>query len=36
MSYLGARTLEEMKEKATFIQITGAGMAESKPHDIEL
>ena len=36
MSYLGARTLEEMKEKARFIQITPAGVAESKPHDIEL
>jgi IMP dehydrogenase len=36
MSYLGARTLPELKANASFIQITGAGMAESKPHDIEL
>jgi IMP dehydrogenase len=36
MSYLGARTLPEMRARAIFIQITGAGMAESKPHDIEL
>jgi IMP dehydrogenase len=36
MSYLGARTLAEFKENATFIQITGAGMNESQPHDIEL
>jgi IMP dehydrogenase len=35
MSYLGARTVPEMKEKATFVQITPAGLAESRPHDIE-
>ena len=36
MSYLGARTLEELQENASFMQITLAGMTESKPHDIEL
>ncbi|HEX8918987.1 MAG TPA: IMP dehydrogenase [Chloroflexota bacterium] len=36
MSYLGARTLEELAEKATFVQITNAGLSESRPHDIEL
>jgi IMP dehydrogenase len=36
MSYLGARSLEEVKSRATFIQITGAGLYESKPHDVEL
>lgn len=36
MSYLGARTLEELQANATFVQVTGAGIAESKPHDIEL
>jgi IMP dehydrogenase len=32
MSYSNARTLSELKENAEFIQITGAGWAESKPH----
>jgi IMP dehydrogenase len=36
MSYLGARNLCELKERATFIQITSAGLTESQPHDIEL
>ena len=36
MSYLGARTLEQLQENAQFIQITGAGLQESQPHDIEL
>lgn len=36
MSYLGARTLEELQENAEFVQITAAGLAESRPHDIEM
>jgi IMP dehydrogenase len=36
MSYLGAHDLAEFRANATFIQITGAGMRESEPHDIEL
>lgn len=36
MSYLGARTLEEFRANAQFIQITGAGARESEPHDIDL
>lgn len=35
MSYLGARTLPELHENATFVQITSAAMRESQPHDIE-
>ncbi|MDG7005984.1 MAG: IMP dehydrogenase, partial [Nitrososphaerota archaeon] len=35
MSYCGARTVEELQEKAEFIQITSAGYKESLPHDIE-
>lgn len=35
MSYLGARTLTELQENAEFVQITSAGLAESRPHDIE-
>ncbi|HLJ66495.1 MAG TPA: IMP dehydrogenase [Chloroflexota bacterium] len=36
MSYLGARNLCEFREHAEFIQITGAGVNESNPHDIVL
>jgi IMP dehydrogenase len=35
MGYCGARTIAELQE-AKFIQITGAGLAESHPHDIEM
>lgn len=35
MSYCGARTVPELREKAEFIQITSAGYKESLPHDIE-
>jgi IMP dehydrogenase len=35
MSYLGARTLNELQENAEFVQITAAGLVESRPHDIE-
>ena len=34
MGYVGAKTLEEMVEKAEFIQITSASLKESHPHDI--
>lgn len=32
MSYVNARTLEEFRQNASFVEITGAGMAESKSH----
>ena len=35
MSYLGARTLEELRENAVFIRITESGFRESLPHDVE-
>ena len=35
MSYCGARTLDELRELATFVPITGAGMRESLPHDVQ-
>jgi IMP dehydrogenase len=35
MGYCGARTIAELQD-ARFIQITGAGLAESHPHDIEM
>ena len=32
MSYLGARTIEEMEEKAEFVRMSNAGWNESIPH----
>ena len=32
--YIGAKTIPELQEKAAFIQITQASLAESHPHDI--
>lgn len=34
MGYVGARTLEELRERGRFVRITGAGREESHPHDI--
>ena len=36
MSYSGASSLEELQEKAIFIRMTGAGLKESGPHDVEV
>jgi IMP dehydrogenase len=36
MGYVGARTLDELKGKARFIQVTGASVQESHPHDISI
>ena len=35
-SYQGAHSLPELKENAEFVQVTGAGIKESHPHDILL
>ncbi|RLF75626.1 IMP dehydrogenase [Palaeococcus sp. (in: euryarchaeotes)] len=34
MGYVGARNIEELKEKGEFVIITHAGVKESHPHDI--
>ena len=36
MGYCGARNLSELWERARFTRITGAGMAESHPHDVSI
>jgi len=36
MGYCGARTIEELRRKARFIQITQAGLRESHVHDVIL
>lgn len=35
MSYCGTPTIDELRGNGQFIQITSAGMRESRPHDIE-
>lgn len=34
MGYVGARNLQELRDKATFMRVTQAGVRESHPHDI--
>jgi IMP dehydrogenase len=36
MGYVGARTLEEMRERARFVRITNAGLRESHVHDVSI
>ncbi len=36
MGYLGCRTIEDMHEKATFVEITAAGVRESHVHDVQI
>lgn len=36
MGYVGAKSLEELRAKARFIQVTGASVQESHPHDIAI
>lgn len=35
MGYCGCGSVQEMKEKALFIKITGSGLKESHPHDVD-
>lgn len=34
MGYVGCHTIDELRTKAKFIKITGAGLIESHPHDV--
>jgi len=36
MGYTGCANIGELHEKAQFVQITGAGLKESHPHDIQI
>ncbi len=36
MGYCGCHTVQELREKAQFVQITAAGLRESHPHDIHI
>jgi IMP dehydrogenase len=36
MGYAGCATIEEMRSRAEFVQITSAGMRESHVHDVQI
>lgn len=36
MGYLGCETIEELHDRATFVQITSAGVRESHVHDVQI
>ena len=36
MGYVGCKSINEMREKAEFVQITSAGMRESHVHDVQI
>ncbi|WP_313468416.1 IMP dehydrogenase, partial [Carnobacterium sp.] len=36
MGYVGAANLEQLREEAQFVQMSGAGLRESHPHDIQI
>jgi IMP dehydrogenase len=36
MGYCGTPSVKAMNEEAQFIQITGAGLRESRPHDVNI
>jgi IMP dehydrogenase len=36
MGYTGSHTIEELQERARFVQITGAGLKESHVHDVAI
>lgn len=36
MFYTGARTIDELRAKGSFVRITAAGLKESHPHDIQM
>ena len=36
MGYCGCATIDEMRSKAQFVEITSAGMRESHVHDVKI
>jgi IMP dehydrogenase len=36
MKYVGAATIDDLRTRATFVRISGAGLRESHPHDIRI
>ena len=36
MGYLGAATVEDVRQQAQFVKVTSAGVTEAHPHDIQI
>jgi IMP dehydrogenase len=36
MGYMGAANIGEIHDKAQFVKVTGAGVLEAHPHDIQI
>ncbi|MGA7297441.1 MAG: IMP dehydrogenase, partial [Rhodanobacteraceae bacterium] len=36
MGYLGTPTVEDVRQKAQFVQVTSAGIVEAHPHDVQI
>lgn len=36
MGYCGSKNLEELRENSQFVRMTGAGLKESHPHDVQI
>jgi len=36
MGYLGCNTIDEMRQRAQFVEITTAGVRESHVHDVQI
>jgi IMP dehydrogenase len=36
MGYVGAATIDDLRTKARFIRISGAGLRESHPHSVRI
>ena len=36
MGYTGSHNLDELREEAQFVRMTGAGLVESHPHDVQI
>jgi IMP dehydrogenase len=36
MGYCGTLTIEDLRQQATFVRVSGASLIESHPHDIQI
>jgi IMP dehydrogenase len=36
MGYCGTSTIQNLRNQATFVRVTGASLVESHPHDIQI
>jgi IMP dehydrogenase len=36
MGYCGTKDLQDLRENSQFIKMTGAGLIESHPHDVQI